>query len=59
MVFPLWFSFGKGKPREDANIVILFYNLCRLPKRYVYTNEGSAGFSFLNTDHIFPRPYLP
>lgn len=55
--FPLQLSFGEGKPREDANIVILFYNLYRLPEQCVYTNEGSVGFSFLNAAHIFQRSY--
>lgn len=45
-MFPLQFPFGEGKPREDANIAVSFYNLSRLPKQGAYTSQGAVGLSF-------------
>lgn len=42
-MFPLQFPFGEGKPREDANIAVSFYNLSRLPKQGAYTSQGAVG----------------
>lgn len=41
-MFPLRFSFGEGKLREDANIVILFYNLYLLPKQHTRSLRHSG-----------------
>lgn len=41
-MFPLRFSFGEGKLREDANIVILFYNLYLLPKQRAHSLRHSG-----------------